>query len=148
MSWPSSNASSTCYRHQHSTDVKDQTLTQARASIALTKNGEQHHTLKSPDLISRMNKSRSNQLKNGWNQVNHNDTSCETSLASWVIFVHGAAGTSNNGTSANCSGSNTVLVAGDSDSDCAPFPFLNPHSKLLGITCFLSGSPRGRSSSR
>lgn len=138
----------TLYRHQRWTNMKALILTQARASIALTRNGEQHRTLRSPDLMSRINKSRSNQLKKGWNHVNHNDTSCETSLASCVTFVHGAAGTSNIGTSANCSGSNTALVAGDSDSDCAPFPFFCSHSRLLGVTFFPSDSPRGRSSSR
>jgi len=78
----SSNASDTRYRRQHSTDIEALILTQASASIALTRNGEQHRTLKSADVISRINKSRSNQLKNGWNHVNHNDTSCETNLAS------------------------------------------------------------------
>lgn len=96
---------------------KKTALTHATASIALTRIGEQNCALRSPDFISRRNRSRSSQSKNGWNQVNHSDTNRETISASWTTFVHGDAGKSNRGISIKLWGSKAFLASVEGESD-------------------------------
>lgn len=96
---------------------KKTALTHATASIALTKTGEQNCALRSPDFISRRNRSRSSQFENGWNQVNHSDTNRETISASWTTVVHGDAGKSNRGISTKLWGLKAFLASVEGESD-------------------------------